>query len=61
MDNTTSDELPKMKAIVEEYIYQETGKRVRIVFDNMFSVRKHTKMLADAYAYVLQKQESKVN
>jgi hypothetical protein len=60
MDNTTLDELPKMKAIVEEYIYNKTGKRVQIVFDNMFSIRKHTKMLADAYAYVLQKDESQV-
>lgn len=60
MDNTQSDELPKMKAVVEEYIYKQTGKRVRIVFDDMFKIRMHTKMLSDAYSYVLQKQETSV-
>jgi len=45
MDNTQSDELPKMKAVVEEYIYK---------------IRMHSQMLAAAYAYVLQKQEQKV-
>jgi len=60
MDNTQSDELPKMKAIVEEYIYQQTGKKIHIVFNNVFSIRKHSQMLAQAYSYVLQKQESNV-
>jgi hypothetical protein len=60
MDNTQSDELPKMKAVVEEYIFKCTGRKVRIVFDDMFNVRRHTQMLANAYAYVLQKDETKV-
>lgn len=60
MDNTQSDELPKMKAIVEEYIYKNTGKKVNIVFNDMFNVRRHTQMLATAYSYVLQKQEKNV-
>jgi hypothetical protein len=60
MDNTQSDELPKMKAIVEEYIYQQTGKKVNIVFNDMFNVRRHSQMLAAAYSYVLQKQETNV-
>lgn len=60
MDNTTSDELPKMKAIVEEYIYQQTGKKVNIVFNDMFNVRRHSQMLAAAYSYVLQKQQTNV-
>ena len=60
MDNTTSDELPKMIRVVEQYIQDTTGKKVHIVFNDVFSIRKHTQMLAQAYAYVLQKDESKV-
>lgn len=59
MDNTTSDELPKMKAVVEQYIKEKTGRKVHIVFMSG-EVRRHTQMLAQAYAYVLQKDESQV-
>jgi hypothetical protein len=60
MDNTQSDELPKMIRVVEQYIQDTTGKKVRIVFNDVFNVRRHTQMLAQAYAYVLQKDEQKV-
>jgi hypothetical protein len=60
MDNTQSDELPKMIRVVEQYIKDKTGKRVHIVFNDIFNVRRHTQMLAQAYAYVLQKDESQV-
>lgn len=60
MDNTQSDELPKMKRVVEQYIKDKTGKKVHIVFNDMFNVRRHSQMLAEAYAYVLQKQETNV-
>lgn len=60
MDNTQSDELPKMKRVVEQYIKDKTGKNVHIVFNDMFNVRRHSQMLAEAYAYVLQKQENNV-
>jgi hypothetical protein len=60
MDNTTSDELPKMIRVVEQYIQDTTSKKVRIVFNDVFNVRRHTQMLAQAYAYVLQKDEQKV-
>jgi hypothetical protein len=60
MDNTQSDELPKMIRVVEQYIQDSTGKKVRIVFNDVFNVRRHTQMLAQAYAYVLQKDESQV-
>ena len=60
MDNTTSDELPKMKAVVEQYIKDKTGRKVQIVFNDVFNVRRHSQMLAQAYAYVLQKDESQV-
>lgn len=56
MDNTQFDELPKMKAVVEEYIYKRTGKKVHIVFDDVFSMRKHAQMLAQAYSYVLAQE-----
>lgn len=58
MENTQSDELPQMIRVVEQYIKDKTGRRVSIVFNNIFNVRKHTQMLAQAYAYVLQKNES---
>jgi len=60
MDNTTSDELPKMIRVVEQYIQDTTSKKVRIVFNDVFNVRRHTQMLAQAYAYVLQKDGQKV-
>jgi hypothetical protein len=56
MDNTQFDELPRMKAIVEEYIYKRTGRKVHIVFDDVFSMRKHAQMLAQAYSYVLAQE-----
>ena len=60
MDNTQSDELPKMIRVVEQYIQDKTGRNVKIVFNDLFNVRRHTQMLAQAYAYVLQKDESQV-
>lgn len=60
MDNTQSDELPKMISVVEQYIKDKTGRKVHIVFNDLFNVRRHTQMLAQAYAYVLQKDESQV-
>jgi hypothetical protein len=60
MDSTQSDELPKMIRVVEQYIQDSTGKKVRIVFNDVFNVRRHTQMLAQAYAYVLQKDGQKV-
>jgi hypothetical protein len=53
MDNTTSDELPKMIRVVEQYIQDKTGKKVQIVFNDLFNVRRHTQMLAQAYSYVI--------
>jgi hypothetical protein len=60
MDNTTSDELPKMIRVVEQYIKDKTGRKVHIVFNDVFNVRRHSQMLAQAYACVLQKDESQV-
>jgi|688.fasta_scaffold1718787_2 hypothetical protein len=51
MEHTPSVE--EMTAVVQEYIKERTGKNVRIVFDDMFSIRKHLIMLNEAYNYVI--------
>ena len=51
MEHTPSVE--EMVAVVQAYIYERTGKNVRIVFDNPMSMRKHIIMLNEAYSYVL--------
>jgi glutathione synthase/RimK-type ligase-like ATP-grasp enzyme len=51
MEHTPSVE--EMVAIVQEYIYERKRIRVRIVFDNPMSMRKHIIMLNEAYSYVL--------
>jgi glutathione synthase/RimK-type ligase-like ATP-grasp enzyme len=51
MEHTPSVE--EMVAIVQEYIYERKRVRVRIVFDNPMSMRKHIIMLNEAYSYVL--------
>lgn len=39
----------EMIAIVQEHIYERTGKKVRIVFNDPMSMRKHIIMLNEAY------------
>jgi hypothetical protein len=56
MDNTTSDDLPMMKRVVEDYIYQRTGKRITIVFDDVMQIRRHFQMLTAAYDIILVQQ-----
>jgi hypothetical protein len=51
MEHTPSVE--EMTAIVQEYIKERTGRKVRIIFDNPMSLRKHLIMLNEAYSYVL--------
>lgn len=51
MEHTPSVE--EMIAIVQEYIYERKRIRVRIVFDNPMSMRKHIIMLNEAYSYVI--------
>jgi hypothetical protein len=45
-----TDDTPMLKAVVENYVYIRTGKRIKIVFDDPQSIRKHLIMLGDAYA-----------
>lgn len=58
MDNTTSDDLPMMQRVVEDYIYQRTGKRVRIVFNDVMQIRRHFQMLTAAFD-IIQVQQNK--
>jgi hypothetical protein len=43
----------EMIAVVQAYIKEKKGVNVRIVFDDMFNVRKHTIMLNEAYNHIL--------
>ena len=51
MEHTPSVE--EMVAVVQEYIFERTGKKVRIIFNNPMSMRKHIIMLNEAYSYVM--------
>ena len=55
MDNTLSVE--EMAAVVQAYIREKKGVNVRIVFDDMFSVRKHTIMLNEAYNFIMMQRQ----
>ena len=59
MDNTTSDDLPMLKAVVEDYIYVKTGKKVKIIFDDPMKMRLHFKMLCAAYDMIRIQQNNK--
>jgi hypothetical protein len=55
MERTPSVE--EMTAVVQEYIKERTGRKVRIVFDDMFNIRKHIIMLNEAYNHVMTQQQ----
>lgn len=59
MDNTTSDDLPMLKAVVEDYIYVMTGKKIKIIFDDPMKMRLHFKMLCQAYDIIRIQQNNK--
>lgn len=58
-----TDDTPIMTREVEQYVYIRTGKRVKIVFNDPQSLRKHLMLLGEAYAvavyYNKQKQTFK--
>lgn len=58
MEHTPSVE--EMIAVVQEYIKERTGRKVRIIFDNPMSLRKHLIMLNEAYNYVINYRNTKV-
>jgi len=45
-----TDDTPIMTREVEHYVYIRTGKRVKIVFNDAQSIRKHLILLGEAYA-----------
>lgn len=58
-----TDETPMLKAVVENYVYIRTGKRIKIIFDDAQSIRKHLIMLGEAYniAVNYKKEEETFN
>ena len=55
-----TDDMQVMISRVEQYIYERTGKRVRIVFNNMARFPVHFEMLLKAYEFVMSyKNENK--
>ena len=48
-----TDDLPLMVRIVEKFILEKKGIKVRIVFDDPMKIRIHTQMLAKAFDIAL--------
>ena len=44
-----TDDTPRMTVVVENYVYIRTGKRIKIVFNDSMSLRKHLMLLGEAY------------
>lgn len=53
MQYDKTNDMQVMISRVEEYIYERTGKRVRIVFNNMPRFTLHFEMLIKAHEYVV--------
>lgn len=51
MEHTPSVE--EMISVVQAYIFERKGRKVRIIFDNPMSIHKHIVMLNEAYSYVI--------
>jgi hypothetical protein len=48
-----TDETPILTREVEHYVYIRTGRRVKIVFKDPQSIRKHLMLLGEAYAVAM--------
>ena len=48
-----TDHTAVMTQEVEQYVYIRTGKRVKIVFNDPQSLRKHLMLLGEAYAVAM--------
>ena len=53
MQYDKTNDMQVMISRVEEYIYERTGKRVRIVFNNMPRFTVHFDMLIKAHEYLV--------
>lgn len=54
-----TDDTPLMTREVEQYVYIRTGKRVKIVFNDPQSLRKHLMLLGEAYAVAMYYNKQK--
>lgn len=43
---------------VEQYIYQKTGRKINILFNDPLSIHRHIDMLRDAYK-IIKKDEDR--
>ena len=48
-----TDDLPEMKHTVEQFIYEKTGRKIKIIFDDPMRIHLHLKMLSDAFSIAL--------
>ena len=44
-----TDDLPIMVHTVEQFIYEKTGKRVKIIFNEPMNLHRHIKLLTMAF------------
>lgn len=54
-----TDDTAVMTKEVENYVYIRTGKRVKIVFNDSQSIRKHLILLGEAYAVAMYYNKQK--
>lgn len=45
-------------AVIQDFIFDKTGKRVRIVFDNPFVMHRHFQLLCRAFDYIQQNNKN---
>lgn len=43
-------------AVIQDFIFDNTGRRVKIVFDNPFVMHRHFQLLCKAYDLIMLKQ-----
>jgi hypothetical protein len=54
-----TDNTAVMIHIVEQFIYEKTGKKVKIVFNDPMNMHRHLKMLMEAYYVAMDYNKSK--
>ena len=42
-------------AVIQDFIFDKTGKKVKVVFDNPFMMHRHFQLLCSAFDYIQQK------
>lgn len=59
MQYGNTNDLQVMIARVEDFIFERTGKQVKIVFNNMARFPQHFEMLVRAHEFVLNYKNTK--